>query len=85
MSAGPHDGARHGRRRARELSPADRDQLAQRLAARYRDGASLQALATDTGVSYGLVRRLLLDQGVELRPRGGDRYRRPPRNPEPPT
>ena len=51
--------------------PIDVDQLA----ADYRAGASIRALAEKTGYCYGTVRRRLLDAGVVLRRPGGNRRR----------
>lgn len=51
----------------------DRAALARYLVERYADGASLMRLSADTGRSFGHVRKLLLDSGVTLRPRGGAR------------
>lgn len=55
----------------RRLSPDERRAMAQVLARRYRDGASIRALAADFGRSYGFVQRLLGEAGVVARPRGG--------------
>lgn len=49
-----------------------RTALANDLAERYRNGASIRALARRTGRSYGTVHRLLSEAGVTLRGRGGD-------------
>lgn len=43
------------------------------VAAHYRAGASIRALAKLTGYCYGTVRRRLLDYGVTLRRPGGNR------------
>mgnify|MGYP001436628772 CR=1 FL=1 len=40
---------------------------------KYDSGASIRALAQETGRSYGGVHRLLTDAGVTFRSRGGDR------------
>jgi transposase len=40
---------------------------------KYRAGASLRALAAESGYCYGTVRRRLLDYGETLRPPGGNR------------
>lgn len=53
----------------------DRAALARYLVERYAAGVSLMRLSEDTGRSFGHVRRLLLDAGVTLRPRGGRRPR----------
>lgn len=41
------------------------------LKKRYEKGASIRALASATGRSYGFVHRLLVDDHVVLRHRGG--------------
>lgn len=53
------------------LTPDERRAMAQVLAQRYRDGASIRSLAADFGRSYGFVQRLLREAGVTARPRGG--------------
>ena len=40
------------------------------LAARYRDGASLDDLGILCGCTGTRIRRILVEQGVEIRPRG---------------
>lgn len=42
----------------------------------YTAGASIRAIASDTGRSYGWVHRTLLIGGVDLRPRGGAQPRK---------
>lgn len=57
---------------ARKLLPRrERDKLAAALKARYEAGASIRALAEDTGRSYGGVHRLLAGAGVAFRSRSG--------------
>lgn len=55
----------------RRPTPDERRAMAQVLARRYRDGASIRSLAADFGRSYGFVQRLLREAGVVARPRGG--------------
>lgn len=50
------------------LGPA-REAAKAELAARYQAGASLRQLCTETGRSFGGVRYLLAEAGVQLRPR----------------
>ena len=50
------------------LGPA-REALKMELAARYAAGASLRQLCAETGRSFGGVRYLLAEAGVQLRPR----------------
>lgn len=55
---------------SRVTGPA-RDKLATELKRKYDSGASIRALAEETGRSYGFVHRMLRESGVELRGRGG--------------
>lgn len=48
-----------------------REKLAADLKKKYEDGASIRALAEETGRSYGFVHRMLSESGVALRGRGG--------------
>jgi transposase len=54
--------------------------LREDLAQRYLEGASIRTLANQEKRSYGTIRTLLLEAGVELRPRS----HRPTTN-QPPT
>lgn len=54
---------------ARRPRPTGAD--AREVVRRYRAGATLRALAAETGCSYGTIRAVVLDAGVRLRPRGG--------------
>lgn len=49
----------------------DRAKLASDLKKRYDSGESIRALAATTGRSYGFVHRILTENGVSLRGRGG--------------
>lgn len=51
---------------------ADRHQLAQALAGRYRSGETIRALALSIGRSYGFIHALLEEAEVDLRHRGGN-------------
>ncbi|MFD4976267.1 helix-turn-helix domain-containing protein [Streptomyces sp. NPDC058424] len=63
---------------ARRLRPGpERDRVAAELKAKYEAGATIRALADQTGRSYGGVHRLLADAGVTFRSRGGDMYGEP--------
>ncbi len=53
------------------VTGADRTRLAADLKKRYDAGESIRALATSTGRSYGFVHRILTENGVSLRGRGG--------------
>ena len=56
----------------RRVSGGERDKLALDLKKKYAAGASIRALAADTGRSYGFVHRVLSETpGVKLRGRGG--------------
>jgi hypothetical protein len=65
-------------KRPRTTSAA-REMLAADLKRKYEAGASIRALAEETGRSYGFVHRMLSEAGVHLRGRGGAsrRKRRP--------
>lgn len=58
------------------VSGAARDSLASELSTKYKNGASIRELAAETGRSYGFVHRLLVENGVTLRGRGGASSRR---------
>jgi hypothetical protein len=45
--------------------------MATALKSRYDAGESIRALALATGRSYGFIHRMLTEQGVALRGRGG--------------
>jgi len=53
------------------VSGAARDALASELTKKYENGSSIRELAVETGRSYGFVHRLLVENGVTLRGRGG--------------
>ncbi|MPY55288.1 hypothetical protein FPZ41_44810 [Streptomyces sp. K1PN6] len=53
------------------VTGAARDKLAADLKKKYDSGASIRALAEETGRSYGFVHRMLSESGVTLRGRGG--------------
>ena len=53
------------------ITGAQRDKLAGDLRKKYEKGASIRALAESTGRSYGFVHRVLSENGVTLRGRGG--------------
>jgi hypothetical protein len=57
--------------KGRRVSGGERSALAADLTRRYAAGASIRALAADTGRSYGFVHRLLRENDVTLRGRGG--------------
>lgn len=44
---------------------------------RYQEGSSLREISIGLGRSYGYARRLLLEAGAALRPRGGPNRRGP--------
>ena len=53
------------------VTGSDRTKLATDLKKRYDSGESIRALAATTGRSYGFVHRILTENGVSLRGRGG--------------
>ncbi|MCU7822293.1 MULTISPECIES: helix-turn-helix domain-containing protein [Streptomycetaceae] len=53
------------------VTGAAREKLAADLKKKYDSGASIRALAEETGRSYGFVHRMLSESGVNLRGRGG--------------
>jgi hypothetical protein len=62
--------------KGQRITGEDRDKLSDELRGKYLAGASIRALASETGRSYGFVHRLLVDSGVELRSRGGATVRK---------
>lgn len=55
----------------RRVPAPDRLAWGRHLRAAYEGGATIRALAADTGWSYGFVHGVLLGAGAQLRPRGG--------------
>lgn len=53
------------------ITGTDRSKLAGELKKKYSQGASIRALAEETGRSYGFVHRILTENEVQLRGRGG--------------
>ena len=53
------------------MTGADRTKLAAELKTKYNAGESIRSLAGSTGRSYGFVHRILTENGVSLRGRGG--------------
>ena len=53
------------------VTGADRAKLASDLKKRYNSGESIRSLAASTGRSYGFIHRILSENGVALRGRGG--------------
>lgn len=51
----------------------ERAQLAATVRERYAAGDSVRGIAESIGRSYGFVHRLLEEESVTLRPRGGNR------------
>jgi hypothetical protein len=48
-----------------------REKIANDLKRRYEGGESIRTLAADCGRSYGFVHRILAENGVRFRGRGG--------------
>jgi hypothetical protein len=59
----------------RAISPG-RSALCAAMAARYAEGAPIRDIVAQSGFSFTTVRQAVLGQGVELRPKGGNRYKR---------
>ena len=55
---------------------SDRTKLATAVQSKYRKGVPIRAIAAEYGRSYGFIHRLLLENGVELRGRGGPNRKR---------
>ena len=53
------------------VTGADRTKLAAEPKKKYNAGESIRSLASSTGRSYGFVHRILTENGVSLRGRGG--------------
>ena len=65
-------------RKGTRVTGPDREQLASDLKSRYNAGESIRELALATGRSYGFIHRILTEQGVTLRGRGGSTRPRQP-------
>ncbi len=57
--------------KGKRITGTERDKLGRSLRKQYESGASIRSLAAETGRSYGFIHRVLLDEGVTLRGRGG--------------
>lgn len=64
-------------RKGTRVTGPDRTKMASDLKSRYDAGESIRALALATGRSYGFIHRILTEQGVTLRGRGGSTRPRP--------
>lgn len=58
-----------------EQPAMERDAERRFVAGRYQEGSSLREISAGLGRSYGYVRRLCLEAGVAMRPRGGANHR----------
>jgi len=58
-------------RKGTRVTGTDRSKLAADLKNRYDAGESIRSLASSTGRSYGFIHRILTENGVNLRGRGG--------------
>ncbi len=58
-------------RKGTRVTGEDRSKLATDLKNRYNAGESIRSLAVSTGRSYGFIHRILTENGVALRGRGG--------------
>ncbi|MGW6772260.1 helix-turn-helix domain-containing protein [Streptomyces sp. NPDC055037] len=64
----------------KRLQPEQQNRVTSELRKKYDAGASIRALAEESGRSYGYVHRHLYASGVTFRPRGGilhSSHRRP--------
>ncbi|MFI5859349.1 helix-turn-helix domain-containing protein [Streptomyces parvulus] len=59
----------------KRLKGARQDAVTTELRKRYEAGASIRALAEESGRSYGYVHARLYVSGVSFRSRGGNRWR----------
>lgn len=57
--------------KGQRVTGADRAKLGSQVRKQYLAGASIRQLAAETGRSYGFIHRLLVDNEVPLRGRGG--------------
>jgi Helix-turn-helix domain len=58
--------------KGKRLTKQEQQVFAQAVAQQYLQGATIRALADESGRSYGSIHRILAeDPGVQLRPRGG--------------
>ncbi|MFJ8852304.1 helix-turn-helix domain-containing protein [Streptomyces sp. NPDC102437] len=71
MSDGDNHLSRLGMKYKPRLKGEERTRAARSLAKKYDAGATIRGLAAGRGMSYGTVRKLLLEAKVELRKRGG--------------
>ncbi|MFE4519821.1 helix-turn-helix domain-containing protein [Kitasatospora sp. NPDC056783] len=62
-----------GGRKGSHLKGAARKKFAAKLRKNYDSGASIRALAEETGRSFALVRQLLEEAGTAIRGHGGAR------------
>jgi hypothetical protein len=58
-------------RKGARITGTTRSSLASDVRRRYEAGESIRSLAEQTGRSYGFIHRLLVDEQVPLRSRGG--------------
>jgi hypothetical protein len=57
--------------KGKRVTGGDRSTLTDQLRKKYEGGASIRALAEETGRSYGFIHRILSESGTALRGRGG--------------
>jgi predicted transcriptional regulator len=53
------------------LKGTDRQKFIRDITAKYTAGASVREIATETGRAYGSIHRMLVENDVTLRGRGG--------------
>jgi hypothetical protein len=66
-------------RKGARITGSVRTSLASDVRRRYEAGESIRALAEETGRSYGFIHRLLVDEQVPFRARGGATRRSEPK------
>lgn len=71
-----HRSPRLGTTYRERLKGEERKEVARSLGTAYEGGATIRGLAADRVMSYGTVRKLLLEAKVPLRRRGGRAPRR---------
>jgi transposase len=58
----------------KQLKPDELRRVADQISTAYLGGVSIRQISREVGRSYGFVHRALIDSGVTLRERGGDRW-----------
>ncbi len=53
------------------ITGKDREKLTEKVKRQYAKGSGIRTIASAHGRSYGFIHMLLVEGGVEIRPRGG--------------